>query len=337
MHTISHRMISIVGALLASWILVVSVQAEEFGCSHLPDVDPLPFGLQSEALGLPAGQKLRPATQLVFVREGDSTCTLRVFDASRKSTAILPGLPSCPIVISVDHATHAIFPITSETVQMIPMAPGDAPRAPIVLPDLGRTERGSVPRPIRAGRLDDGALYVLFNSRTEGDDDVFQQFVHRGGAWARTSEILCRKFDDRCVDRTRPKRPPVADFWGDEVAIWHDRQLANPYVARRDTSSTHLGTEECSTTSDLTLEFGEVRSTLRVRTVQGPDSGATLTMGVELDVNGAAPMILSGRQCDAELMGRFLLLRRSWAGTELIDLETGKSVLGRLAQAEWLY
>lgn len=337
MHPIQHRGFAAVAAALLAWALVRPAGAEEFGCSHLPDVDPLPFGVQSETSGLPADQKLRPASRLVFVRQIGSNCTLEVFDTARDSTAVVHALPACPVAITIDHETSTVFSLTNETVQEIPVEKDIAPRPVVRLPDLRSPDGQAPPRPIRAGRRDDGALFVLFNGRTESDDDVFEWFIQRQDAWARTQERFCRRFDLRCIERVQPNRPAVAGFWGDEVAVWHDRQLANSFVAKRESSTTHLGTEECQTTSDLTLDFGDHRSVLRVRTQPGPDSGATLTMRVELDLDGAPPIVLSGRQCETELMGRFLLLRGGWTGTELIDLETGKSVLGQLALAEWLY
>ncbi len=91
------------------------------------------------------------------------------------------------------------------------------------------------------------------------------------------------------------------------------------------------------TFGDLIFKVHGRTSVLSYSTIPGPDTGAAMTMGVQLRTQDREREVLTDEQCETALVGKYLLLRFWGKGTEVIDVETGKSVLGRLRLAKWMY
>ncbi len=288
--------------------------------------------------------KLRPAELLVFVAAGDPTCAVQIFDtASRRTRSVLTPA-SCPKRLAVLHDRSSVVLVDDESIQEVEVRTNRIhARRTIPAPEPPRS--GSY-HPDRVEYLADGSLsVVVLNLTKKNGRDASQalRFVDRAGAWKleESSAWCLEEGDSGCLDTLAPARPrrKGVDYVGDETRAWHERQLANLFVTRRESSTTGAGTEDVRSTIDLTLGFGERRSILRIRTLLGGDSGMiVVTTGVELELDGEKPMVLDDGQCETDLMGRYLLLHRfSDYLIDLIDLETGASPIGRLALAEWLY
>ena len=122
--------------------------------------------------------------------------------------------------------------------------------------------------------------------------------------------------------------------WKRERRVWHPRHTANRYVIDRQ----FVRQSDVSFNSGKgTLTFGinGRTSILTFFIAPGPDTGATLTFGITLQVEGQSLAKLPG-QCETSLAHKYLLFDRFWVGQTLIDLETGESVLGELKLATWI-
>jgi hypothetical protein len=132
------------------------------------------------------------------------------------------------------------------------------------------------------------------------------------------------------------QRGSKAYFWGPELNLWSKKQKENPYIVGGQFRT--LKEFEVVATTDLVFGFSGKRSTLTYKTDPSGHSRYPHTMGVTLKVPEEEAKILTDDQCSASLMGKYLFLYRYWGkGKELIDLETGKSVLGRLQLGKWMY
>lgn len=276
------------------------------------------------------------ASKLVFVAEGDPTCSVQYFDVPNGRTVKLITPESCPEKIVALHDRASILLITDYTLQEIPLAGASAAKSPLRLP-MPKVKQGNSPgKPIGAGYQPDGLLSVALESVAPADDSEMYLYVYEQGAWVLKEERHCGRFDS-CGFASIWRRPGRAYFWGEELRIWHDKQKGNPYITGG-TSKTEWQGEDSVTTTALTFDFSGRQSVLSYWTIPGPDTGATGTMGVQLRVQGREQQTLVSEQCETSLMGKYLVLYRFWgSGTELIDLESGRSVLGRLKIAEWMY
>lgn len=276
------------------------------------------------------------ASRLVFVAEDDPGCSVRMFDVRNARTVDLVAPASCPERIITLHDRAAILLITANTLQEISVAGKPVVKSPLPLPVLRGEQPHSRGKPIGAGYRRDGRLSVVLASVAPTDDSEVYLYVYERGRWVLKEEKRCGRFA-LCEFASMERRPDRAYLWGEELRIWHDKQKGNPYITGR-TSETEAWGEYTATTTALTFDFAGKQSVLSYLTIPGPDTGMPLTMGVSLTVQGKHTVKLADEQCDTSLMGKYLVLYRFWgAGTELIDLESGRSVLGRLKIAEWMY
>src|SRR5262249_11827242 len=150
-----------------------------------------------------------------------------------------------------------------------------------------------------------------------GDDSDFFVYALTADTWRLKKQVFCRKRDDdeKCGV------PSYQDLglagFADELRIWHAAQKNNPFVVDRKTRPD--GPERVE--GELTFNVLGKRSVLSYRTLEGPHSGATLTMGVQLRTDGQPAKVLADAQCDTGLVGRYLLVVRYWnEATEVIDV-----------------
>lgn len=274
---------------------------------------------------------------LVYVKESGSGCTINAWDVrSGRKPDSLP-LPECPARIFGLPDGKVVAVVTKEIFQEIRLTSPLTAGKPIKLP-VPPIKPGNFPaQPIVAGFTKEGRLALVMQSGYPFDDTDNFVYVLKGNEWVLEKTVYCHRFDS-C------RFPYISGHDDDslrkheQLRIWHERQAKNPFIASRkiltDKDENGILSE---IGGELTFDFKKSRSVLTFHTETGPDTGATLTFGIELKIDDGEPLPLSTVQCETLLTGKYLLLYRFWGeGIELIDIETGKSIFGMLKFAEWL-
>jgi len=275
------------------------------------------------------------ASSLVFILEADPTCTLRAYDVRRATVSVVAPLAACPDELVTVDDRGSILLVDRRVVQEIGLSGTPVVHEPIPLPVPAVDPKELPGRAIAVGHTADGALAV---GRESGDPDGERDgfvYVRDGTDWKLVEKIRCQKFESCAVGSRRWPRSP-SEFEDEELRVWGALNRRNPYVTARETWTVNPGTEDAEDFTSATLRFGEQKTILTYSTRQG-DHGDTLTMSVSIWVAGMGAIDLTDEQCETAWTGKHLLLERFWGkGTELIDLETGRSVLGRLKLATWM-
>lgn len=183
-------------------------------------------------------------------------------------------------------------------------------------------------------------MTLVMESDYPYDDTDNFVYVRLNGDWVLEKTVHCASLEPCKLPVIRGNGDDVW-MWPDEYRVWHVRQRNNPFIVTRTERevNSRLG-ESPTTVGQLTFSFKASRSVLTYHTEPGPDTGATLTYKIDLQINGESTRVLSYGQNETQLVGRYLLLDRffdSDVGLDLYDVETGKRVLGRLKLAEWLF
>lgn len=276
--------------------------------------------------------------RLVYVKELSSGCTINSWDVrSGRKPDSLP-LTECPTRILGLADRTAVTVVTKEVLQEIRLAPVLAAGKPVKLP-VPPVKPGNFPaQPILVGVTKEGLKALVMESYYPFDDTDNFVYVLKGDEWVLEKTVYCHRFD--------PCRFPFVSGHDDnflrkqkQLKIWHEHQAKNPFITSRkiltykdeNGSLSEIG-------GQLVFSFKKSKSVLTYHTMPGPDTGAMLTFNIDLKINDGESLPLSTVQCEAVLVGKYLLLYKFWGeGIELVDIETGKSLFGTLKFAEWLY
>lgn len=272
---------------------------------------------------------------LVYATDESSTCEIKYWDIDSKNITKLLNLESCPKNLVVS-GKDTIFITTDKTFQEIRMAGETQVKPPQQLP-TPKIKKGNYPAVTTyIGFLPDESFAAIMVSSYPTDDFDRYLYILKQGIWELKEKIYCSRFNSPpCKFQYEKDRAP---FSSDESAVWHDNQKENPYVTGRKFQKEKKSGDETYTTWDLLFEINGKRSILTYVTMPGPDTGAIETMGVKLKVEGKETMVLHEGQCETELMGRYLLLKHfGIRGSELVDLENGKSLLSKIKLTRWIY
>jgi hypothetical protein len=270
----------------------------------------------------------RLASRLVYVEQADAACNVKVFDTTTRRSTLLIRPSVCPTLLAAAHDRHSILLLTDATIQEVPLQ-GTGAQPPRVLP-VPRVQRDNQPaKPAAAGYQADGDLAVVMEAigQTGSAAETFL-YVNHAGQWLLKDHHECNEL---CPGFAAfPQRPRNAYFWDGEQRVWHRKQSENPYVKE---TTVLPSRNSYDTTTKRVLVFGANTSELVYDTFDGDSD--TLTSDVKLTVNGRPSRLLKEGQTETRLMGRFLLI--VWGYSELFDLETGNSLLGKLRFGEWVY
>ena len=181
-------------------------------------------------------------------------------------------------------------------------------------------------------------MTLVMQSDYPFDDTDNFVYVLKEGGWVLDKTVYCRRFDS-CRFPSISGHSDNSLQSREQHKIWHGFQLKNPFIVDREVLRYQEANGESSEVGGhLTFSFKGSKSVLTYHTLPGPDTGATLTFNIGLQINGGESIELSNAQCETELVGKYLLLYKFWGeGTELVDIETGKSLFGKLKFADWLY
>ncbi len=250
-------------------------------------------------------------------------------------TSVLYTPKECPdkfIVTSNDH----LLLIFNNHIQEVQLQPHliEGPKITFPVPNI--KPKASEAKFSDAGYSTDGELSIVMTSLYPWDDQDAYLFRYRSGKWVKVHEQDCSRFE-WCVYKELHKRPTNAFFWEEELYPWHKKQQENPYMVDKKSTSMQDG-EYIVTTSELTFRFDNSKSVLSLSTQPGPDTGATLTMGIKLKTQAGGEKILSPNQCSAILMGKYLLVYVYWGdgSRHLYDLETGNLIM-HISNYQWIY
>ncbi len=277
--------------------------------------------------------------RLVFVREKDAKCEITLWNPYTVQARQLFSSPTCPEDVFVADGKTSIFVPYNGVLQEIQFGPQVRIKAPIPLPKIDLEKRPYFKKyikwlkPVAAGYLEQNKIGIVMHIGLPADDSYNFLYALEDGAWVLLEQKHCGCFDTCRFESLNGRGSGVWD-WKRERRVWHPRHTANRYVIDRQ----FVRQSDVSFNSGKgTLTFGiNGRTSILTFFIDpGPDTGATLTFGITLQVEGQSLAKLPG-QCETSLAHKYLLFDRFWVGQTLIDLETGESVLGELKLATWI-
>ena len=279
-----------------------------------------------------------PAVSLIFAREKDAKCEIGLWNPYTAQAKQLLSSPTCPKHVFVADGKTSIFVPQKDVLQEVQFSPEVRVKAPIPLPKIDPENlAASIKkyakwlRPVAAGYLKGDRLGVTMRIALPADDSYAFLYAWQDGTWVLLDEKYCRRFDFCGFESFNGRRSNVWS-WKQERRVWHPSHALNRYVVDRQVVRNSDGSPN---SGKLTFDINGRTSVLTFFIEPGPDTGATLTFGVTLQVAGRPLAELLG-QSETSLADKYLLFDKFWGGLRLIDLETGDSVLGELKLATWI-
>ena len=261
----------------------------------------------------------------------------------------LLSLPTCPEDVFVADGKTSIFVPHNDALQEIQFGSQVRVKAPIPLPKIDpekhkfKVKNQALAayikqytkwlKPVAAGYLNHNKIGIAMRIGLPADDSYNFLYALQDGAWVLLDKKYCGRFDTCKFESLNGRGSGVWD-WKRERRVWHPRHTANRYVIDRQFLR-DSDVEFNSGKGTLTFGINGRTSILTFFIDPGPDTGATLTFGITLQVAGQSLAKLPG-QCETSLAHKYLLFDRFWVGQTLIDLETGERVLGELKLATWI-
>ncbi len=279
-----------------------------------------------------------PAVSLIFAREKDGKCEIGLWNPYTAQAKQLLSSPTCPKHVFVADGKTSIFVPQKDVLQEIQFSPEVRVKAPIPLPKIDPESLAANIRkyakwlrPVAAGYLEGDRLGVIMRIALPADDSYAFLYALQDGTWVLLDEKYCSRFGFCGFETLNGRRSDVWS-WKQERRVWHPSHASNRYVVDRQVVRNSDGSPN---SGKLTFDINGRTSILTFFIEPGPDTGATLTFGVTLQVAGRPLAELLG-QSETSLADKYLLFDKFWGGLRLIDLETGDSVLGELKLATWI-
>lgn len=282
--------------------------------------------------------KDRSQVLLLFARERNGKCEIGLWNPNTAQVRQLLSLPTCPKEVFVADGKTSIFIPHQDALQEVQLSPKVHVKTPIPLPKVDPEKYPVETRKYvkwqgaaAAGYLEGGALGVTMHVPLPGDGTDAALYAWQDGTWVRLEGKYCDRFDV-CGFRALKGHRSNVWSWKSERRVWHPNHASNRYVVDRQVARNADGSLN---SGKLTFDIDGQTSILTFFVEAGPDTGATLTFGITLQVGSRPVKELLG-QCETSLVGKYLLFDKFWGPLYLIDLETGESVLGELKLATWI-
>ena len=191
-------------------------------------------------------------------------------------------------------------------------------------------------RPNRISLLDDGSLALVLGVWMPADDEFHYLFRRNDHQWSITDSQWCHRWG--CDSALGPLTGKSTRDWPESRMIWHAALKFNPFLSRQSVEMVDLEYESYQgTIHHREFEIDGVLSTLSAYASPSEHSDTNHTFGINLIVDGKAPMELSSNQCLTSIAGRYILVYEFFQGRfEVTDLGTGTTVIGGLRTALWL-
>lgn len=272
------------------------------------------------------------ADTLYYIEQGDKSCSIKKMNLKNKDSSVLYTPKKCPRKLVVPTNSHILL-VYKNYLQDIQLQPKlhESPEIQFPIPTIKKEASKAVIKD--AGYSADNKLLIVMVSYYPWDDEDAFLYQYNSGKWIQINSKHCHRFEE-CNYSEIHQKPVDAYFWDEELNPWHTKQKGNPYVIKRNVSNKDPFLDK----TDLIFKFEASSSKLSIGTQSGPDTGATLTMGMSLKTQSEAEQVICPNQCSAILMGKYLLVEVFWGGRthNLYDLETGKLVK-KLSHYQWGY
>lgn len=319
---------------------------------------PSSTGIQPESLEQPFFAPVDDTVvKLLFGQRDNMQCTISLWDPHRQTTKTLYTSDSdCSERAFVSDGLETLYVVRNATLHVIPFD-GKKARLSLILPtqeiqsrlaklkDEFRVQiRKAYNReddlewlsanPVALGYLKSGEMALAINTIGPTDGTHAYLYILRSkGTWEMVKEKACGRFDNCQFGEINGRS---LDDWHFKRAIWHEQHRENHFLLSKEIQI-ERGTEYDYKNATIQFKINNQISALTYTTISGPDTGATLTLGVGLRIGDGEKITLTDQQCKTSFALRYLLLMRFWGkAMELIDVGTGKSLFGPLAFATWV-
>ena len=250
-------------------------------------------------LAVAANASAQDHARLLFAKQAGERCDVGIWDTRSASTTYLARIDQCPETLFVSEDGREVFVVDGERLLVIPLEIPESPTA-VPLPKLAwrswleqmdprpDMHPNYLPslddmKPIRAGRLDDGALGFAASVWMPADDEFHYVFHHDDGAWTIVGSRACGRWG--CDDPLPLLNGRSSDLWTwpEDRRVWHEDMTNNPYVTSRQVDPE-------SGEHSLTFETGGESSTLRAYVGPSAHFDLVYTFALELKV-GDGPFV----------------------------------------------
>ena len=292
--------------------------------------------------------------RLLYGQQTGDGCVVGVWDSQSADSTELVKIATCPEDLFVSKDGRFVFVVDDNTVMVLAID-GATDSAEVTLPDLDyrswlgqmnpRPDQNpdylpSMPdlRPAGIGRFDDGALGLVARLWMPADDEFHYLFRRDVGQWSIVEGRWCDRWGcDEPIDSLAIRSSDVWT-WPESNMIWHENLRLNPFFVRESVEFVDLEFESYqAAVYERTFDIDGIESILRFNTSPSEHSDTNHTFGIELVIDGEAPIQLSANQCLTSLVGQYILVNEFFGGRfEVIDIGTGKTEIAGLKAALWL-
>ena len=178
----------------------------------------------------------------------------------------------------------------------------------------------------------------------DSEEDYLYERVN--DSWRLKSEITCGRFGGCVAAGGKEKSNTInlddgfASYNGIpykiSTALYNLPDAHNPYLKSITSKNVVENEDDAGYIWTAKFKFGAHTSILNFKTIDGPDSGLPSLFGISMVADNGKNIIFSNRQCDASLLGRYLIVYGYQnMHTALIDLASGKALLTNMQMALW--
>ena len=296
------------------------------------------------------------SVRLLYRPQHDEGCNFQLWDPRRdKQKTVYASDKDCPEYVFVSDGSDEMFLVEDDKVHVVPL---DKKNADYVLElplDQIRSRQANLaiqtqtwvggnyegvyasltPRPAAVGHLETGELGVVMHSYGPADGTNAYLYAWYGDSWKLVEEKGCHRFDACHYARLDGRH---IRHWPLHRTAWHPYLRKNKFFVGKEILW-RPGDEWSDRHAAIRFSIDDQQSTV---TYASRESGHCIgdcryTTRLELQPADGDPVILTNHSGNNSIAGRYVLVHDpSGKLTQLIELETGKSVFGRIGHSTWI-
>ena len=296
-----------------------------------------------------------PPGRLLFAQAGAQECKLFLWDLDKRDKELVFSAPGpCEQQFFFSRPAQSLYVVEDDVIQVVSLDASQSPAQSIPLPTAmieanlaavkkrvsgyheGISTDWMTASVVQVGVLESGKL--VFATHTSGPADGTYAFLYArsGDTWQEIDQVDCHRFDacryEKVLGHSLTERPG-------HMTVWHPNIRRNPYFLEKSESRV-VDSEYFSWNGSVVLEIDGLRTNLHYSKGESGHCAddCAYTSGISLELSGRTTIDIAKFSANNAIVDRYALVWSGrWPQCELIDLGTGKSVLGKLQVASWIH
>ncbi|MHB8404669.1 MAG: hypothetical protein ACYDCJ_04515 [Gammaproteobacteria bacterium] len=283
--------------------------------------------------------------QMVYV---DNQCSLMEWNAGSGKSHLLYKREDCPQRLFIQSGGNTAFLVYGNTLIVLDLT---NPASKVTAFDLPTpkipkdvSKDSEVVTFVQYTKISALAIELTYFYPWDSEEDYLYERID--DSWVLANEITCGRFGGCVAAGGKEKSNTInlddgfASYNGIPyklyTALYNLPDAHNPYVKSITSRNVVENEDDAGYIWTAKFKFGVHTSILNFKIIDGPDSGLPSLFGISMVTDNGKNIIFSNRQCDASLLGRYLIVYGYQnMHTALIDLASGKALLTNMQMALW--